>query len=82
MEGTITRASESWRFPMHLVPKKSGKTWRLVTNYRQLISMTKPDKYLLMYMRNFTSRLHDKKWFSAIYLKDAFLQLPVAPEDI
>ena len=82
MEGTITRASGSWSSPMHLVPKKNGETWRLVTDYRQLNSITKPDKYPLPYMRDFTSRLHDKKCFSAIDLKDAFLQLPVAPEDI
>lgn len=80
--GIIRRSSSPWASPLHLVPKKEPGSYRPCGDYRLLNTKTVPDKYSLPHLRTFSSRLKGKKIFSQIDLVKAYMQVPVAPEDI
>lgn len=84
MNSGRARRSESnpWGSPSHFVPKKDPDEERMVGDYRRLNSITVPDKYPIPHLRSLTMSLHKKKVFSKVDLQRAYLQIPVAPEDI
>ena len=77
----ISVSYSPWCCPLHCVPKKDD-TWRPTGDYRPLNNLTVPDTYPLPHLQSFTDQLHGEKIFSKIDLKDAFLQIPVHPDDV
>ena len=80
--GRIERSNSPWSSPLHLVPKKEPNEFRPCGDYRILNSITTPDKYPVPHLRSITMSLHDKHVFSKLDLQRAYLQIPVAPEDV
>lgn len=82
MAAGICRPSKSnWSSPLHMVRKPDG-SWRPCGDYRNLNTITIPDRYPLPYLHDFTNILAGKTVFGKIDLQKAFHQVPVNPEDI
>lgn len=82
LENGVIRASRSpYASPIHLVSKKD-KTWRLCGDYRQLNSITEPDKYAPPLIQDLFPLLHGKTIFSKLDLDKAYHQVPMYPDDI
>lgn len=78
----ICRPSKSaWASPLHVVPKKNGDL-RPCGDYRKLNSITKPDRYPIPRLHDFTYLLAKKKVFSRLDVNRAYHFIPVIPEDI
>ena len=75
----ISVSCSSWCCPLHWVPKKDDSCHPTVY-YRPLNNLTILDTYPLPHLQSLTS--FTIKVFSKIDLKDAFLQIPVHPDDI
>lgn len=80
--GIIQRSKSPWASPLHLVPKKGPDKWRPCGDYRALNNSSVSDKYPVPHLRSLTMSLHGKKIFSKLDLKRAYLQIPVAPDDV
>lgn len=78
----ICRPSKSeWASPLHVVPKKDGQL-RPCGDYRQLNAMTKPDRYPIPRMQDFTYGLAGKTIFTHIDANKAFHNISVNPADV
>ncbi|CAG5043554.1 unnamed protein product [Parnassius apollo] len=78
----ICRPSKSaWASPLHVVPKKNGDI-RPCGDYRQLNAITKPDRYPIPRLNDFTFILPDKKIFSKLDINRSYHFIPVAPGDV
>lgn len=78
----ICRPSKSpWSSPLHVVPKKDGEI-RPCGDYRRLNAITKPDRYPIPRLHDFTYMLTGKRIFSKIDVNRAYHCIPVAPEDV
>lgn len=78
----ICRPSKSpWSSPLHVVPKKNGEI-RPCGDYRRLNAITKPDRYPIPRLHDFTYILTGKCIFSKIDVNRAYHCIPVAPEDV
>lgn len=78
----ICRPSKSeWASPLHVVPKKDGQL-RPCGDYRRLNAVTKPDRYPIPRLQDFTISLAGKKIFSRIDCNRAFHNILVNPDDI
>ena len=80
-DGIISVSCSPWCCHLYCVPKKDD-SWRPTGDYRPLNNLTMPDTYPLPHLQSFTDQLNGKTVFSKINLKDAFLQIPVHPDDI
>ncbi|XP_063369336.1 retrovirus-related Pol polyprotein from transposon 412 [Cydia amplana] len=82
MEQGLCRPSKSpWASPLHVVPKKNGEL-RVCGDYRRLNAITKPDRYPIPRIRDFTYQLAGKQTFSTLDLNRAYQQLPIAAQDV
>lgn len=82
LEQGICRPSKSpWASPLHIVQKKNGEL-RPCGDYRKLNAITKPDRYPIPRLRDFTYRLQGMTVFTKIDLRKAYNQLRVRQEDI
>lgn len=78
----ICRPSKgAWASPLHIVPKKDGNI-RPCGDYRMLNAITKPDRYPVPRLQNFTYVLAGKKVYSRLDVNRAFNCIPVAEADI
>lgn len=78
----ICRPSQSeWASPLHVVPKKNGDI-RPCGDYRQLNAITKPDRYPVPRLHDFTYNLAGKKIFSRIDVNRSFHYIPINPADV
>lgn len=78
----ICRPSKSaWASPLHIVPKKDGNI-RPCGDYRMLNAMTKPDRYPVPRLHDFTYLLAGKKIFSSLDINRAYNCIPVNEGDI
>lgn len=82
MEQGLCRPSKSpWASPLHVVPKRNGDL-RVCGDYRRLNAITKPDRYPIPRIRDFTYQLAGKQIFSTLDLNRAYQQLPVSEQDV
>ena len=79
-DGIVESSDSSWSSPLHLVPKATGE-WRPCGDFRALNTLTRPDRYPIPNINNYSSKLHNMKCFSKIDLVHAFHQIPVHPDD-
>ena len=70
-----------WASPLHVVLKKDGQL-RPCGDYRALNAITKPDRYPVPRLQDFTYMLPDKKCFTRLDLNRAYHNIAVAAEDI
>lgn len=80
-EGVIRPSKSEYASPIHVVNKDSGQI-RITGDYRLLNKMTKPDRYAPRPMRDFTAGLHNVQYMSKLDIKNAYHNVPVAPQDI
>ena len=77
----IVRPSKSpWSSPLHMAPK--GSSWRPVGDYRQLNSLTVPDRYPIPNLQDFNAELSGKNIFSKLDVIRAYHHIPVEPSDV
>ena len=80
--GIIRPSKSPWSSPLHMVPKKKPGDWRPCGDYRNLNSVTVPDRYPLPILRTVSHKLHNKNYYSKIDLVRAYHQIRVHPDDI
>lgn len=79
--GICRPSNSAWASPLHIVPKKDGNI-RPCGDYRRLNAVTKPDRYPVPRLQDFTYNLANKKIFSKLDINRAYNCIPVAENDI
>lgn len=80
-QGICRPSNSPWASPLHLAMKKNGE-YRPCGDYRKLNEITKPDRYPIPRLRDFTYNLAGKNIFSKIDLRKAYNQIRMNEEDI
>lgn len=79
--GIVRRSKSAWASPLHVVPKSDG-TWRPCGDYRRLNQLTRPDRYPLPLLLDFSKYLSNCAIFSKIDLVKSYHQIAVRAEDV
>lgn len=79
--GICQPSKSNYSSPLHMVLKSNGQ-YRPCGDYRALNKQTKPDRYPLPHLQDFTFILHNKTVFSTIDLNRAYHQIPIEPSDV
>lgn len=78
----ICRPSKSpWASPLHVVPKPNGDI-RPCGDYRKLNAVTKPDRYPVPRLQDFTYVLANKHVFTHLDINRAYHFIPINPDDV
>ena len=80
--GICQPSSSPCSSPLHMAAKSDPNEWRPCGDFRQLNSITIPDRYPLPHIHDFSSNLNGCKVFSKVDLIRAYHHIPVAPEDV
>lgn len=80
-DGVCRPSDSSWSSPLHMVKKPDG-SWGPCGDYRALNAVTKPDKYPISYLTDFTANLRGCTVFSKIDFQMAYHQVPINEDDI
>ena len=81
-EGIIRPSKSPWASPLHRVSKPGTNKKRNTGDYRNVNTITTPDRYPVPSLHTVTSKLHGKSVFSKIDLLQAYYQIDMKPEDI
>jgi len=80
--GAIRPSSSPWSSPLHMVRKSQPGSWRACGDYRQLNSITVPDRYPIPHLHSCTNRLANANIFTKLDLERAYHQVRVHPDDV
>ena len=77
--GIVEKAHSKYNSPIFCVPKKGGKGWRVVLDYRKVNEKSMPDRYSIRTIEQCIMEIGESgsKVFSSIDLKSGFWQLPL-----
>ena len=78
-QGVIEPSMSPWSAPLLLIRKKDG-SHRVVVDYRELNSVTEPDRFPIPSIQEALNALKGAKVFSAIDLKSGFFQISMDEE--
>lgn len=79
--GICRPSNSAWASPLHVVPKKNGEI-RPCGDYRSLNAITKPDRYPIPRVQDFTYGMSGKKIFTKIDICRAYHFIKIREEDI
>ena len=79
--GIVRRSNSNFSSALHMAPKDQD-SWRPCGDYRVLNSQTKPDRYPIPNIQDFTINLKGCKIFSKVDLERSYHQIPMAAEDV
>ena len=79
--GIIRRSDSPWASPLHMVHKSDG-SWHPCSHYCRLNNVTRPDRYPLPKIPDFTNNLRGCKFFSKLDLVKGYNQFPMSKADI
>ena len=77
--GIIQPSNSPWASPIVLVRKKD-RTLKLCVDYRNLNSVTKPDKFLIPRIDDILDQLGESKYFSILDMASGYWQIKVSEE--
>ena len=75
----LEETESPYNTPVLIVPKPKGG-WRLVNDFRKLNAVTKRQRWPLPNITELIESVRGSKWFSSLDMRDAFWQIPIAPE--
>ncbi|MEJ2153674.1 MAG: reverse transcriptase family protein, partial [Gemmatimonadota bacterium] len=80
--GLITRVFDSpWASPIHLVPKRGSKKWRMCIDFRAVNEVTEPFAGTIPLIDELLASIKGKSILSTFDLTSAYHQCPIAEED-
>jgi cleavage and polyadenylation specificity factor subunit 1 len=80
--GDIRPSKSPWATPITVARKKGPERWRICGDFRALNRATKPDRYPVPNILDFNNHLAGAMLFTALDVKRAYHQIPVAKDDI
>ena len=80
--GIIRPSNSNYASPLHMVPKKTPGDWRPCGDYRKLNNITKPDRYPIPHIQDFSSRLYGCQIFSKLDIQKAYNHIKVHEDDV
>ena len=75
----IEPCDSPWAAAVFMFPKKNGG-WRLCSDYRLVIGVTRKDSYSLPRINESLDLVFGSSWFSSLDLHGGYYQVPLSPE--